>query len=331
MGTQGIYALASLFSVGLGMSYGGVFLVFNLFGVIGLLFFAAALAETTRFLSKRSKSLALLILFLPGISFWSSAIGKDSLSFMGAGLVCWAALDMRRRYPAIVIAILVFLLARPHMAGVLLISLAIASAVAMKMSIGKRIGLLVLLLPIVLAGVTFGLQYAGLGDAQGIEDIESYIEKRQGYNLGGGSSMDIASMSVLMRIFSYMFRPLPIEASGLLGLIVSVENTILFLVAVYAAYRAIKAPSAIDRSARMLLIIFSTISLIILANTTANLGIAIRQKWMFLPMLIVVGFSYLPRAAKAMAVWRGREPLPSFTVSRNSFREQSFMARNGKL
>lgn len=331
VGTKGIYALASLFSAGLGMSYGGVFLIFNIFGVVGLLFFAAALVETTWFLSRWCKSLALLVLFLPGLSFWSSAIGKDSLSFMGTGLLCWAALDMRRRYLAIIISILVFLLARPHIAGVLLISLFIASTIAMNMSIVKRIGLLAVLMPIVVAGLTFGLQYAGLGGVQSIEDVETYIDRRQGYNMGGGSSIDIASMSVPMRVFSYMFRPLPIEASGLLGLVVSLENTLLILIVFYAVCRAVKAPSVIDRSARMFLLVFSIISLMILANTTANLGIAIRQKWMFSPMLIVMGFSYFPRAPKGSAVWRWREPPLSFTIARNNFRERPFIiVRDGR-
>jgi hypothetical protein len=142
-------------------------------------------------------------------------------------------------------------------------------------------------------GVGFGLQFAGLGYAEDISDVTAYFEFRQGHNLDGGSSVDIASMSVPIRMITYAFRPLFFHANGLLGLIVSFENLFqasLIFCATYLIMRGKK--SQLSRFALLFFTSFTIISWFVLANTTANLGIATRQKWMFLPMLLVIAGSY---------------------------------------
>lgn len=117
VGTSGIDYIVSFFSQGLGLSYGNVFLVFNIVGYVGLLSLAAALQAVTKTSRRDIRKWSTLFLFLPGISFWSSAIGKDAIAFAAAGLVTWAALDIGRRMPALILGTLLFLLPRPHMAG----------------------------------------------------------------------------------------------------------------------------------------------------------------------------------------------------------------------
>lgn len=296
LGTIGIYYLTSFFSLGMGMSYGGTFLVYNLFGFIGMLAFAAALRQVAAACGKIAQRLSLLLILLPGLSFWSSAIGKDALTFMAAGLATWGALNNRRRYPALILAALAFLLARPHMAGILLVSVTLALLFSQRIGLIKRVVLLALMIPTAFAGVGFGLEYAGLEDASSIADVNNYFELRQGYNLGGGSSVDIASMSVPMRLVTYLFRPFFFDAGGMLGLVISVENTLLAAVILYAiTMRLGGRRSQLDLFPFIFFVVFSTVSWLVLANTTANLGIAIRQKWMFLPMMLVLAYSYVFR------------------------------------
>jgi hypothetical protein len=291
-GTAAINWLTSFFSVGLNMSYGGVFLVYNLFGYIGMIAFAGALQHIVVKKSLSIRRIALFVVLLPGLSFWSSAIGKDSISFMGAGLVCWAALNINRRYPAMFIAVLAFLLVRPHMAGILLSALSVTMIMAWRTNPIKKLALTAIAIPSTIAGVVFGLQYAGLGDASGVADVAEYFETRQGYNLGGGSSVEIAGMSVPMRLISYLFRPLFFDASGLLEVVVSFENLILLILFLVFTSRLFTKRSHLSAFSKSFFILFVIVSLFVLANTTANLGIAVRQKNMFLPMLFVLMFSY---------------------------------------
>lgn len=290
-GTSGIYFAVSFFSQGLNFSYGNVFLVFNILGYIGLLGFASALQDVTRSGRRNIRRLSTLFLYLPGLSFWSSAIGKDALTFMAAGLVTWAALDLGRRMPAIVLGAVLFLFARPHMAGILLISFCLALLVSSHLGAVRKLAFLAIAVPLSVVAVQFGLSYAGLGDASGSADIIEYFKTRQGHNLGGGSSVDIAGMSVPMRLFTYMFRPLFFDANGIMGLVVSLENLMLLMLLLAAVFRTKRTKSDLGRFAFMFYLIFALASWFILANTTANLGIAIRQKIMFLPMLIVLLFS----------------------------------------
>ncbi len=292
-GTDGINYLTSYFSA-VGLSYGGIFLIFNIFGFVGMLSFASALQHVTTAAGHRARQIGLAIILMPGLSFWSSAIGKDALTFMAAGLATWGALDLSRRYPALFTAALAFLFARPHMAGVLLVSIALALVFASSIHLAKKALLLALAIPATVLGFGFGLEYAGLGQAEGLSDVGKYFETRQGLNLEGGSSVDIASMSVPMRMMTYVFRPFFFDAEGIFGLVVSFENFFLSCLILGSTFTILKrGKSKIDSFAFLFFLSFTIVSWFILANTTANLGIAIRQKWMFLPMLLLLAISSL--------------------------------------
>ena len=294
-GTAGIKFIVSYLSQGLNFSYGNVFLVFNIFGYIGLLAFASALQTVTSQSRGNIRTFSVMFLYLPGISFWSSAIGKDALTFMAAGLVTWAALDVGRRMPAIVLGGCLFLLPRPHIAGILLLSICFALLVSSNLGTLKKLVLLTIAIPLSVAGIQFGLSYAGLGDASDLSDISDYFETRQGHNLGGGSSVDIAGMSVPMRLFTYMFRPLLFDANGIMGIAVSFENFAVLILLVMTLLKKKRPLSQLSPFAVTFYLTFAIISWFVLANTTASLGIAVRQKLMFLPMLVVLLFSMWKR------------------------------------
>lgn len=294
-GTDGITFLVSPFTQLFQLSYGGAFLLFNIIGYIGMLALASALRTVTVNSSRTIKKLSILVLFIPGLSFWSAAIGKDAVTFMGAGIATWAALDIRRRASALAFSAFLFLVPRPHMAGILLVSIAFAMLVSSQTGIYKKVFILALSVPVSILAVQFGLQYAGLGDVSGMNDVADYFDQRQDYNLEGGSSVDISGMSVPLRLLTYLFRPLFFDANGILGLFVSFENLFLLLIFSAATFKLKSTRSTLERFEITFFLLFSVASWFVLANTTANVGIAIRQKWMFLPMLLVLAFSYLSR------------------------------------
>jgi hypothetical protein len=298
-GTQGVNFLTSVFSVGLGMSYAGVFLVYNIFGYIGMLAVGAALQQMLQTAGRQERQLAFLYLLLPGLSFWSGSIGKDALAFMAAGLSVWAALDPGRRYPAFAASSSVMLFVRPHMAGILLLALAVALVFASRLGLLRKLTLTLITVPLAVLAAIYGAEFAGLGDMSTLDDVDEYFSLRQSYNLGGGSSVDISSLSVPARLFTFLFRPFFFDASGLLGIAVSLENLfLLFLMAIALSLAVFGRKSRLDRFSFWFFALFSAASLFVLANTTANLGIAMRQKWMFLPMLMMLAFSYLGKSRR---------------------------------
>jgi len=297
-GTAGVVLLTRLFSVVLDLSFLGVFLVFNVFGFIGLLAFDASLRIATLNKSKNIRRLATLIIFLPSVSFWSSAIGKDALSFMATGLALWAALDLRRRFWLMLLAIFIMLFVRPHIAGILVIAIAASMVMQRKVPLAQR----ALIGGVAFAGavllVPFALNYSGLSSEDGTNDLAAYIEQRQGYNQEGGGSVDISSMSPPLQLFTYLFRPLPFEARSVFSLAASLDNVVLLFLFVWGGREIIKRrkyQKIIASENRVFLWIYSLSTWLILSLTTANLGISVRQKWMFAPMLIFLLVSVIGR------------------------------------
>lgn len=122
IGTWGIVAICRVFSHYLGLSFFAVNLIFNIVGALGLLYFYSALkyaaAPKTLFMQK----MPLLIALLPSCSFWSSAIGKDSLSFFSVSLAVWASRDLSRYRLMFVIAVATMFFVRGHIAILMIAS-----------------------------------------------------------------------------------------------------------------------------------------------------------------------------------------------------------------
>jgi len=296
-GTRGILFLNSFLTQGLGLSFIGCSLVFHFFGAIGLIAFDASLQNVTKNKSSYVRLLATSIVFLPSISFWSSGLGKDSLSFFSMGLALWSALAMSRRWPLLLLSMMVMLIVRPHMAGVLGFALGSSFVFQRRVPLPQRF----LLGGLAIAGAAFllpfGLNYAGVGDANSFGDVVEYVEERQAYNQQGGGAVDISGMSPPVQMFTYLFRPTLIEVRNLFSLAAAIDNTILLFLFFVGGWALIKNPLPAHLLAhnRMFLWIYSLGAWLILAMTTANLGIALRQKWMFVPMLIFLLISVIGR------------------------------------
>ena len=298
LGTDAVVYLTYFFGAGFSLSFVGVSLVFNIFGFLGLLAFDGALREVTWYKTRAVRFLATITIFLPSISYWSSGIGKDSLSFCAAGLALWAALDLKRRWPLIASSILIMLLVRPHMAGLLALALACSFILKSRISFAQRalLGLMASVAAILLVPV--GLNYAGVEDGAGAAEIIEFVEKRQSYNQDGGGAVQISEMSLPAKMFTYLFRPTILEVRSVLSFAAAIDNLILLFLCFTGGFALIKGSSDFARSIhnRQFLWVYTLSSWLLLSMTTANLGIALRQKWMFAPMLIFLMISAIGRS-----------------------------------
>lgn len=323
VGTRGVEFMAMLIYQLSGLSFLGMGLLFSIFGAIGLMAFDASLRHVTTGKPGNVRMLATVIVFLPSVSFWSAGLGKDALSFMALGLALWASMNLGRRMLLMGLAIAVMLLVRPHMAGLLVMGVAVASLLDGKANMVQKLVIGAVALAAAASMVPFALQYAGVGEGASSSDVMDYIEGRQGHNMEGGGGVDIANMSLPMQMFTYLFRPMPFEAHSIPALAASVDNVILlylFVVGVGAMMKGVRGHPDINK---YFILAYSTGALLILSTTTANLGIAMRQKWMFVPLLIVLLISFVgvsrtvPRTAQppmgaepAAVAWRNTRGRP---------------------
>ena len=316
-GTDGVNWLTGLLADPFGLSYFGCFLVFNIIGMVGLLAFYGALRTLTAHKTAMARRMALVIVFLPGISFWSSAIGKDALAFMAAGLAVWALLEPARRWKTVLLALVLFAFVRPHVGAAF--AGALAGGLFWSYKARPLVKLALLAVSVPLAGITvhLALSYIGIG----LSELGAFLAKRQEIDQSGGASIDLSAMSVPARLFAYLFRPLFFDAAGLNALVVSLENALLLVLVVRALMSLGRNPQALPAFARTVFVLFVAVLWLVMANTTGNIGISIRQKWMFLPMLLALALSLWPqkrprRAAGSSLINRpaaGAHPRPPET------------------
>lgn len=287
-GTPYISWLAS-FPASLGITYWPIAFLFSVAGAVGLIFFYALLKENTKSSqSLLSNLLILLCCFIPSLSFWTSGIGKDALAFLSVALFLWAASSFGRRQVVAIVAVLIMLPVRPHIAVLMVVSVGIGIIFVKDLRTTVRFGMGAIATAAAAFVVPLALIYSGTAR---FSTLAEYISDRQEKNLGGGSSIDISSMSPALRLWSYLYRPLPNEAASLEQLAASLDNVILIaltVVGIAAVYRA-----GIIKVFRhySIPLIYGIMALVMLSQVTANLGLAARQKWMALPalMLVVVG------------------------------------------
>lgn len=280
-GSPFIYYLSSIFSRGLDANYLNVTLVYNLFGILGLIFLYLSIKKYL----ERLYWLWGCLLFIPSMSFWSAGLGKDAISFFSVCLFLYTITTNKKIYILLPISFFFMFMVRPHIALMIIVSFILYFILKSRVHILFKITTL----PIIVAGIilssSFVQQYVGLEEAS-LDSVSSYVDQRQGYNQSGGSSIDLQSMSYPMQLFTYIFRPLPFDAHSALALFTSIENTLLLILFLYVLFKNKFRLHYFIEGENTWLLIYAFLTCSMLAITTANLGIATRQKWMFMPIFL---------------------------------------------
>jgi hypothetical protein len=289
-GTRFVESLTGLFINFFGLSKFKTFFIYSMSGVIGLLLLANTIFEVlpkhkNNFISTYTPY---IILLSPNLSFWSCSIGKDGIAFLAGCLAAFTSINLEKRTVFGITSVTLMLLVRPHIAFIMLFSFMVQLLLSKKSA--KVAFPIKILLSSILLVTTFSYSvYYG-----NVEDISSggiseYIESRQASNLDGTSSVEIANMPLPFQMFTYLFRPLFIDApTNILGAIVSGENLFLLLLVAKNLTKLIRLRSSPNIREVLFNAIYFSLTLILLSITTSNLGIAIRQKTMFMPSLILL-------------------------------------------
>ena len=280
-GSPFIKLVASFFSKGLDASYLNTTLCFGLIGCIGLILLYLSLKEYL----KAFPWYWSLILFIPSMSFWTASLSKDPISFFAVCLFLYAVTTSKKTLLLTSIAFFAMFMVRPHVGALILASYVIYFIIRARVHILFKM----ITIPAIFAGlmlsITFVEQYIGL-DESSADGYMDYIDKRESVSQTGRSAVDISSMSYPMKMFTYIFRPLPFEAYSVTALVNSIENTLLLFAFVYIIIKTRFKIRPFIQDKNMWLFAYLMLTSSVLALTTANLGIATRQKWMFMPVII---------------------------------------------
>jgi hypothetical protein len=271
----------------IGGSYLDYFLLFQVFGIWGLAIMLRSLEELGMALKMPVPTEIMALMFLPGMYFWTAAIGKDAPLFLCCTLVVWSSLNVASRWAWFLLAVAIIVLFRPHVALVSIGSLALALVTGKGVSNFTRISL------IAVAGVTAFLLARTLQaslnvDISSASSIASFVET-QTSQATLNTDDSLARSMFPVRLFSLLYRPLFIDTNGTFGLVASVQNIIMIYIT-FKLLRNFKLWRDIFRES--LPIRFSTIYflalLLMLSVAYYNVGLGLRQREMATPALVLV-------------------------------------------
>lgn len=278
----------------LNFSYEAVMLVFSFMGFVGCVYFYIFYKENIKFKHTIfGFDMIKVIFLLPNLHFWSSSFGKGSVIFMGLGLFFFGLTKVRSRWIICCIAGVIIYHVRPHIMFVILVSSAIGFVFTTKgVSMAVRLSFLVTV------GVAFFFIYK---DVLSMVDITEDQLTSGNVDFSGrakelskaNSSVNINSYSLPLKLFTFLYRPLFVDAPGALGLIVSFENAAYLLITLkifsIAGLRYLLTSNFMVKTA---LFSFLTVS-IALAQVSGNLGLAMRQKSQVMILLLFVIISFM--------------------------------------
>ena len=285
----------------LGGSFLDHFLFFQGFGMIGMALLIRSFNEIADSFGIAVPLHVYLILFLPGLHFWTGGIGKDSPMIMAVCLAAWASIRIERRFVWMGVALLIMALIRPHVGVVTGLGLVAALALTKQLSLRAKI----LMAPIAVAGLVWVvlavLDRFRLG--LDFESISNFVEVQQSFGEEFGGGADLQNLSFPLKLFALLFRPLYVDAPGLMGLVASVENTFLLYLFGYIAWhwrivlRLLTRVSYITYS-----VAYGVPLILMLAMVNYNIGLGQRQKMMAVPtVLIIYGTIYIYKRYLAAA------------------------------
>lgn len=284
-----IINLVQFLKTNVGGSFLDYFLLFQAAGFWGILFIMRAFDDIHRELGQSTLKPVYFLLFLPGLHFWTSGIGKDGLICFAVALCTWAAFRLQTRYLAFGAGVAVALLVRPHIALLALVAFAVTLLVGRGTSLLTRAGLLAVVLAGIgsVAGIVEGL-VSGL-DFSSTESMGEILEGRTRVSEESGADLSITGASFLVRLLSLFFRPFFFDANGVFGYVASLENLVLLGVMAALLWRSGTA-LAVARAtvfARFAFFFFILIA-VLLATLNYNVGLGLRQKMMMMPALLIL-------------------------------------------
>jgi hypothetical protein len=304
VGTQALVYITQYIKNSVGGTYLDFYLLFQAIGFLGITILLRVFEEIHDELRLPHTPYLYALIAIPSLHFWSSALGKDGPFLLATSLALWASMRLPRRSKALIGALLLMLLIRPH------IALIAAAALSLAVVVGKGIPVYLRILLFIVAVVGTGVAASTLESTYAIditstESIGQQFERRDNVLESDEAGNSAVSGSFPVRLFSLMFRPLFFDADEMFGMIASFESVFLiFMMAVLLA-RARDVWGLFRRVFFARYAFFFAFGMtIFLALSYWNIGLGLRQKWtMLMPMYLVLFVAVLAvRRAKRLSM-----------------------------
>jgi type IV secretory pathway TrbD component len=248
-----------------------------------------------------------LPLLLPGVHYWTGAIGKDAPLFFGICLAIWSCMRLEKRLVSMGVATMIMLAFRPHIAMISLMALGTALLVDSKIKWWVKGGLLV---GIGAAGafVASSLDTTYSLNVSSAESVSDFMSSRSLIGEDSGADMAIAQGNILFKVFTFWLRPFFLDAENMMGYVASLENVVILMIFAFVAANFRSARALVRK---VLFLRYSAIFFIlatgVLAAVNFNVGLGLRQKMMPMPGLLIFFAALVAIKAAGRNLSRSRE------------------------
>lgn len=247
------------------------------------------------------------IFYFPNFHFWTSGVGKDVICFWGIAWFMYAIQNYKKRWWQGLLALFFVYFARPHMGLSIVMAATIAILIGSEISRGYKVSLLVLAVIGSLYLSVGAMQFLEISDFS-LDTLETLASKKSGLLQVAGSSVDTSGYNILMKIFTYMYRPLFIDAHNIIAFLSGFEN-ILYLYLTFFIVRNWTPEAIRDMPVFIKAGIIAFIPITIaFASSLSNLGIIMRMKNMTMIYFVIFVF-YLIAYNKKMRFDKLQEKL----------------------
>jgi hypothetical protein len=280
-----VYVTQSLLEF-FGGTYLDYFFLYQALGLWGIALVMRSLEEVATSLNTQMPPFILLLIFLPGMYFWTSAIGKDAPLFLACALAVWSCLRISSRWVWFAVAIALMVLIRAHVALLTVVALSLA------LVLGRGVPTAVRMLLVGAASVAsvflFGTLQAELQvDLTSIDSVASFVEQ-QTDSATRGVDQTLQQAAFPVKLFSLLYRPLFFDTGGLFGLVASFQNVVMIMITVLLArhWRIWMELFRGSFAIRFATIHFAAL-FFMLAFMYYNVGLGLRQREMATPALLI--------------------------------------------
>jgi hypothetical protein len=270
------------------LSYLSVFFLFSAAGWLGMVYmlrlweeyFPGWFWQT----NQRKKWGMTAIFFWPSLHFWTVAIGKDSLAFLGIALFFWAFRRWEKRGVGLLAALLLMAMIRPHMAALLLGSALVGywAQALVSRSWSRRHSFLLLVALLSLPLLLWLLLPQVDVFSFSISSVKESLEAMQHRFANTNHGLDLRVLSIPERYFTFLFRPMPGDSTHILGYGLMAQNILLLVLSLWALVKVFPSRLRPASSFSWALMIYFVAGTFIFSQALSNLGLIEREKMMFL-------------------------------------------------
>jgi len=283
----------------IGTSYFNLFFIFTTIGLIGFCkIYELLLSELSEAIT--SKKRYLILLLLPTFHFFTSGIGKDNLMlYFMISIFIGLKNNKLISFNFLFNCLMVFLI-RPHIFIFLLTSYGVVLFFSKEFKLIFKItipvlavGLVVFLSPVI--NEKFGVNIFSI---ESIQEAFFRTASRSARENAKGSVVNFLDANFLEKMLAYSYLPIFWKADNIFKYLVSIENLYLVILLLSflikkGTYRFIKRLQFYQN----VMLVFVLITWSLLSQTIYNLGLASRQKYMYIPFLYIIIIIYLANSS----------------------------------